>query len=351
MGRVLAVALASWVVGAAPGTSPRAAERPRLAIEPVRALYGHLLEGPFLEPAGVFYDTRANELYVCDRGAHRIAIADERGFPVFSFGSKQTLTSARQLVVDEKGRIFVADGGHPHIRVFDYDGASLPDRIVAGPWDTARPVRPSSLALSPDGTLFLIDTANRRILRGDLDNGPFEPLRTHAARRDLLVAPADLEIAPDGNLVVSDQRGLAVQVYSPEGRFLRGWGRHEVGIADFSHPAGVAVDEAGRVYVADTLRQDVKVFTAEGEFITNLGGFGVGRGQFQFPEDVATDRRGRVFVSERAGRRVQVFRVRELPDEGKDAAWAIPRIKPSPSPPRPRSTRSGPLAAADVTRW
>jgi sugar lactone lactonase YvrE len=291
------------------GLTPVPGGETRLVIEPVRALYGHLLEGAFLQPSGVYYDTHRQELYVADLGGRRIAIADRESFPTFSFGSRHTLVAPGRLVVDAEGRILVVDAGHPAVRVFDFDGRPLDDLDLGGLPDADNDTQVVALALDGDGKLYLLDHANRRVVVLDEQRRFVRAFSAPPRRDDLLLSPRDLDVLPDGRIVVSDGRGLAVQVYSARGKFLRGWGRHDVGMSNFSHPAGLCVDAASRIYVTDTLRQDVKVFSAEGEFITNFGGLGTRPGEVGYPVDVTTDRRGRLFVSERSGRRVQEFRV------------------------------------------
>ena len=257
----------------------------------------------------MYYDRVGEELYFCDPGARRIGIADRRGVPTYSFGSEETLNSPARVVVDHDGRILVADLGHGGVRVFDYDGSVLPDLDLAVLPQAERSPRINALGLAEDGTIYLVDAANRRIVALDGDGKYAGTITPPSDRTDLLVSPADLDVGPSGELVVSDSKGVAVQVYDPRGGFLRGWGAHAVGASDFSLPAGLAVDGKGRIYVADTLRQDIKVFSSDGRFLTNFGGFGVGRGQVIYPVDVASDRKDRLFVSEKGGRRIQVFQV------------------------------------------
>jgi DNA-binding beta-propeller fold protein YncE len=290
----------------------RAPERPGLIIEPIRGIFGHLVEGPFQRPAGVYFDRHQKELLICDPGTRRIAIADDRGVPTFSFGSKSLLEAPRRVVVDSEGRIYVADSGHDVIRVFDYDGSSLGDLDLSELAPAELPLRAVGLALTDDEeTLYVLDANNKRVIVTDLAGSQARAFGPPPGTSDLLRTPIDLDIAPTGELVISDSSGLAVQVYLPSGKFLRGWGQHEVGMSNFSLPSGLAVDGAGRIFVADRLRQDVKVFDANGDFITNFGGLGRGPGEMTYPIDVGSDRVDRIFVAESAGRRVQIFRVRD----------------------------------------
>lgn len=308
-GRLTIVALALLLAA----STARAQRNPRdsgLVVEPVRGIYGHLLEGRFGELSGLYFDPYRRELYVCDAGSRRIAIVDDRGVPTFSFGSSRNLVTPRHVVVDRSGRMVVADSGYRGLRMFDYDGAVLPDLDLSEVPEAGQPLRALALAFGPGGELYVLDGSNRRLIVLTLEGRLLRVQTAPPGRADLLRAPVDVDVGPGGEVVVADAAGLPVQVYAPDGTFLRGWGDHDVGLDSFSLPSAVAIDGEGRILVADTLRQDVKIFSPDGRFLTNFGGFGTRPGQLLYPVDVTTDREGRVFVAERAGRRVQIYRVK-----------------------------------------
>jgi DNA-binding beta-propeller fold protein YncE len=66
-----------------------------------------------------------------------------------------------------------------------------------------------------------------------------------------------------------------------------------------THVAGsIAVGPDGKVYVSDSGNAWVQVFTPQGRFIRQLGSFGSGRGQFLHPFDLAVDAAGNVYVAD-----------------------------------------------------
>lgn len=272
------------------------------------------------------YDRRQRELFVCDAGRRRIAVVNDAGVPTFSFGSDETLEAPRGVAVDREGRIYVADAVREGVRVFDYDGEPLDDVDLGAVPAGERPMRFSALALDDDGTLYLADRANGRIVIVAPDRASAEVIAPPPSRADLLRSPVDLERMPSGDLAVVDSSGLAVQIWSRDGRFLRGWGEHDVGRHNFSLPSGIAVDAQGRIFVSDTLRQDVKVFRADGTFLTNFGGLGSGPGAVRYPVDVASDGAGRIFVAEKNNLRVQIFEVVEPGDDASGEVRESPQV-------------------------
>jgi DNA-binding beta-propeller fold protein YncE len=110
-----------------------------------------------------------------------------------------------------------------------------------------------------------------------------------------------LAIGPNGNLYVTDL-SQRVTVISPEGRVLRRWGGPGKGPGEFNFVnlrtviGKLAVDSHGLVYVSDSGNARIQVFTPEGRFVRQFGSFGEGSGQFHVPVGVAVDDAGNVYV-------------------------------------------------------
>jgi uncharacterized protein (TIGR03663 family) len=140
--------------------------------------------------------------------------------------------------------------------------------------------------------------------------------------------PRGIAVGPDGNVYVVDSDNYRVQVFGPDGSFLREWGSQcnledghgcvdpdgsgplETGDGQFQEPWGITVAPDGRVYVADTWNHRIQVFDSDGNFITKWGQYGQTNSQvalFYGPRDVAVDASGRVFVTDTGNKRVVVF--------------------------------------------
>src|SRR6266511_2940682 len=109
------------------------------------------------------------------------------------------------------------------------------------------------------------------------------------------------------NIYVASQEGIAVQIFTRQGRFVRGWGVHDAGLHNVSLPAGIAVDAKGRVILLDTLRQEIKYFDPDRKLIDLFGGIGRQAGAVSYPTDLGMDRNGRLCIADSGNGRAQVL--------------------------------------------
>jgi hypothetical protein len=117
--------------------------------------------------------------------------------------------------------------------------------------------------------------------------------------------PANLAIAPDGDVYVTDA-SQRVTVLSPGGTVIRRWGKRGHGPGQFMFrtvqagvpgvAATITVGADGRVYVGDNGNSRVQVFSPTGEFVRTFGSFGTGKNQFLSTDGLVVDGAGNVYV-------------------------------------------------------
>ena len=135
--------------------------------------------------------------------------------------------------------------------------------------------------------------------------------------------PRAVTVDGEGRIYVADSGNNRVQVFNPDGTFIREWGGTckldtgegcvNGGSGQFNEPWGIAVGLDGSVYVSDTWNHRVQKFTNAGEFVTMWGVFGSTGGElgqealFYGPRTVTVGRDGNVYVMDTGNKRVQVF--------------------------------------------
>ena len=75
-----------------------------------------------------------------------------------------------------------------------------------------------------------------------------------------------------------------------------------------SSSGGRAIDGEGNVYVADSWNHRIQVFDPQGRFLRKWGTEGEENGQFADPKGLATDGDGNVYVADSGNHRIQVFK-------------------------------------------
>jgi DNA-binding beta-propeller fold protein YncE len=134
-------------------------------------------------------------------------------------------------------------------------GGYLSDVEMTQPW---------SIAVAPDGNVFVANTWAHNIIKLDADlneikrwgsGGQVEaggdPFR--------LFGPRDIAVAPNGNVLVTDTGNHRVLEYTSEGDFVRQFGsRGESGAPlEFQEPTGIEVSDAGDIYIADLFNKRI----------------------------------------------------------------------------------------------
>ena len=203
-------------------------------------------------------------------------------------------------VAAHDGRIAVVDGGHHRVVVFDSAGqvrASV-GRPGKGAGEFEAPV---GIGIDPSGRLLVADRGNRRIQI-------YSPEGRFIRQFAVPERPIDVAASRDGReLYVTANRKHRLLVYRPDGRMLRGWGRNGADHGEFRYPATVAVLPNRRLAVVDVFNTRVQIFDPNGAFAFQAGRWGVRPGQLFRPKGVAVDERGRLYVSDSYLNVIQVF--------------------------------------------
>jgi predicted membrane-bound mannosyltransferase/DNA-binding beta-propeller fold protein YncE len=174
---------------------------------------------------------------------------------------------------------------------------------------------PRSLAFAPDGSFYVADSRNHRVLHLDPQGNVLQEWGSFADGVSTPIGdgtfnePWGIAVGPNGSVYVTDTWNHRVQKFTSTGQFVRAWGYFGQGEAPeaFYGPRGLAVDAQGRVYVTDTGNKRIVVFDSNGIFITQFGSAGFDPGQFDEPVGIAIDSEGTVYVVDTWNQRIQTF--------------------------------------------
>lgn len=229
------------------------------------------------------------------------------------------LSQPTDVDVDRDGNVYIADmWSHRVVRVDAVTGVLTP---VVGTTE-AQLSNPQSVALDGKGHLFIADTFNHRVLRVDLVTGTIETVAGDGvggfsgdggpATMASLQYPSTLAIAPDGSLYILDANNGRVRRVDPETAIIT------TVLQGLDTKEGLAVDHEGNLFVADTYRHRVLRVTPGGgkELVAGIGtesyngdGIPATEAGIGYPSGLAVDREGTLYISDFWNRRVRTVAV------------------------------------------
>ncbi|NPA91417.1 MAG: TIGR03663 family protein [Chloroflexi bacterium] len=172
---------------------------------------------------------------------------------------------------------------------------------------------PRNVALGPDGSIYVADSGNHRIVKFDPQGQYLLAWGQKGQGPGEFNEPWGIAVDKDGFVYVADTWNHRVQKFDSSGAFITQWGYAAMTGGQLTEPGAffgpraVAIGKDGNIYVTDTGNKRVQVFTPEGKFVAQYGGAGVEPGQFDEPVGIAVDGDGYFYVADTWNQRVQVF--------------------------------------------
>jgi DNA-binding beta-propeller fold protein YncE len=215
------------------------------------------------------------------------------------------LHKPRAAAFDSKDHLYMADLTD-RIQVFDRDGKylrgwSTPEFNVDGP---------SGLTVDRLGRLLVADTHFYRVLVYSPEGKILFEIGdgVQGTTPGRFGYPTDVVIDSKGNFLVSEYgENDRIQVFSPEGKWLRQWGGHGFEPGEFMKPRALQIDEKDRLFVADSCNHRIQVFDTYGKLLNSWGSRGDAPGQMSYPFDLAIGPDHCLYVCEYGNHRVQKF--------------------------------------------
>lgn len=256
-----------------------------------RAVSG-VSESSLRQPMGLALSADGKRLYIADPALNRIFVAD------FARKSLQGVSDMAPnqpfgIAVDDEENLYVSETGARRVGVYDRKGQRK--RTLTG-FD-----RPLGLALDRQRRiLYAVDGGGRtsekhRVLAYGLDGaflfelGPKEGKPGRGTGDGQFYYPAYVAVDAAHNVWVGDTMNFRVQVFGPDGKFLRKFGEHGDGAGNIGRVKGLAFDSFGNLYEVDSDHGVVQIFNPRFEPLLAFGGREPMVEYFDVPSCIAID--------------------------------------------------------------
>lgn len=254
------------------------------------------------------------------------------------------LAAPTDLAFDADGNLLIADAFNHRIRRIDRSGVittlagdgKTNYSGKSGPALSVSLNNPQGIALAADGTLYVADTYNHVVRRLDREGNLSLFAGTEAglagdgepATKAQLNLPQAVAVGPDGSVYVSDSANSRIRRVRPDGVIVTvagsGPGSGEGGAgfggdggaaekAKLFSPTDLKFNDLGQLYVSDSGNSRVRLI-AHGAIMTVAGsgtaGFGSDGGKalaaaLNTPQKIAVSPDGTIYVADRVNRRVR----------------------------------------------
>lgn len=227
----------------------------------------------FAQPHDLVLSPDGRFLYVADNNNHRIAVLDPASLELLGTFGDGEVGAPHDVAFDGAGRLLVADTNNSRIAIYAVDGVR---GQLAGEL-TGAIRRPEGVAVHPNGRIYATGAAS-----GNIE--VFENGRAIASAGGLS-SPHDVAVANDGTLWVADANNDRLVRYTASLELVE---VIEGAPYDFNGPRYLDFDDKGRLFVADKYTHQIKILGRDGTLLKAIGsGRGeLGPGVFDRPEGV-----------------------------------------------------------------
>ena len=182
-----------------------------------------------------------------------------------------------------ENNVYVYNRGDREMIYFDSHGNYL------GDWGKTDFARPHGLTISPTNEVFCVDDFAHTVTKYDLHGNILLALGVRGSKsdtgainvdyRDIKYSagpfnyPTNLALAGDGSFYVSDGYGNSrIHHFTPNGEHIRSWGDPGKLPSQFAVPHDIRIHQNGDIWVADRENDRIQIFTPDGEFIRLIDG-------------------------------------------------------------------------------
>ena len=224
-------------------------------------------------------------IYVCDAGSSALAVFDLKlkEMRLVEPDRRGLFKKPHDIAISSDGWKYVTDTIQRKVLVFDAE-----DRYQ-GSFGDPEKWRPVGIATAGK-LLHVTDTANHCLVVLDRTTGAeLHRFGSLGGDKGMFYYPISVAVGPNGDLYVADSFNFRVQRLAPDGSFVQQYGSLGRQLGNFARPKGIAVDGESRVYALDGAFENCQIFDEEGKLLLFFGAPGNGPGAVNMPSNLCID--------------------------------------------------------------
>ncbi len=243
-------------------------------------------QGQLERPQGVVVDAEGNT-WVTDKVRTKIVAYDKTGKFLREFGVKGSadgqINEPRGIAVGPNGNLWVAETGNKRIQQFTPTG-NFVSKITFTQWPNEF-VAPWGVAVAAGGVVWVTDEGSKRVYQFKEDGTFIRSKSTNDPLGLNLGLSYGIDVDAFGNGWLAMQSTHKVLELSPTLSVIHSFGGEGTGPGQFRYPSDIAIADSGNVLVSDENGR-VQVFKPDGTFLRQMGSVGAGLGQLSAPRGV-----------------------------------------------------------------
>ena len=266
------------------------------------------------QPMGVAVSDDGKRVYVADYGLNQVVVADLERKSMRVFAPDEGMVRPFNVALGPEETVYVSDSAGKAVFAFDRNGK----RLASFGRDDLE--RPTGLAIDRGrGIVYVVDSARHdspkhRVLAFDLQGhkkfelGPKDGPSGRGNGDGQFFFPSYVSVDKAGMVYVGDTMNFRVQVFGPDGKFVRKFGEGGDGPGTFQRIKGLAFDSFGNLYAVDGGHANVQLFNKDFHVLMFFGGSAPKLEYFDVPSGIAIDpNTNRIYVCNEYLARVNVY--------------------------------------------
>ena len=222
------------------------------------------------------------------------------------------LNKPRSVAVDKQDNLYVVDMTG-RVQKFSPEGKFL----LSWQMPQTDLGKPKGMCCDKDGNIVVVEPHYQRVNHFSTEGKLVVQWGVHGTNAGQLTLPRSVAVNSHNEVIVTEYTVVdRVQQFSPQGKkLLNIFGHAGEGKGEFNRAEGLGLDSADRMYVADSCNHRIQIFSPDGKWLRAYGKAGSGVGELSYPYDVRIDSAGRQYVCEFGNSRIQIFDANNRPLE------------------------------------